>query len=85
MRPPEDTDVIDRRHPHSCCRQALHIGYPSASACARGIDASSDIEIHGLGKGTGCATAQKPARRPDGMPIVIKHSLQVAGWRGMRN
>ena len=56
-RTPEGTYVIDRRNPRSCCHLALHVSYPSAAdvgaACARGVSAGSDIEIHGLRNGLG--------------------------------
>jgi murein L,D-transpeptidase YafK len=56
-RTPEGTYFIDGRNPHSCCHLALHISYPGAAdvaaARARGVDAGSDIEIHGLRKGLG--------------------------------
>lgn len=56
-RTPEGAYVIDRRNPRSCCHLALHISYPSAAdiaaARARGVNAGSDIEIHGLRRGMG--------------------------------
>jgi murein L,D-transpeptidase YafK len=56
-RTPEGTYFVDGRNPHSCCHLALHISYPSATdvaeARARGANAGSDIEIHGLRNGLG--------------------------------
>ena len=87
MRHPDGTDVIDRRDPHGSCRPAFLIGCPGPSARGRGIDAGSGIESHGLGEGTGCATAHVRRAAPGGMPIVIKHRLRVAflGLGDMRN
>jgi murein L,D-transpeptidase YafK len=56
-RTPEGAYFIDHRNPHSIAHRALHISYPSATdlaaARARGVDAGSDIEIHGVGNGFG--------------------------------
>ena len=56
-RTPEGAYFIDHRNPHSVAHRALHISYPSttdvAAARARGVNAGSDIEIHGIRNGLG--------------------------------
>jgi murein L,D-transpeptidase YafK len=55
MKTPEGVYTIDYRNPNSDYHLALHISYPSAEdtarATARGVNAGSDIMIHGLPNG----------------------------------
>jgi murein L,D-transpeptidase YafK len=57
MKTPEGIYTIDYRNPNSDYHLALHISYPSAEdtarATARGVNAGSDIMIHGLPNGKG--------------------------------
>lgn len=57
MKTPEGAYTIDYRNPNSDYHLALHISYPSAEdtarAAARGVNAGSDIMIHGLPNGKG--------------------------------
>jgi murein L,D-transpeptidase YafK len=56
-RTPQGAYVIDNHNPRSGFHRALHISYPNASdlaaARARGVNAGSDVEIHGLKNGLG--------------------------------
>jgi murein L,D-transpeptidase YafK len=56
-RTPEGTYHIDNRNPHSIAHRALHISYrnatDTAAARARGFNAGSDIEVHGIRNGLG--------------------------------
>ena len=56
-RTPEGTYFIDNRNSNSIAHLALHISYPNATDTAaargRGVNAGSDIEIHGIRNGLG--------------------------------
>ena len=59
MKTPEGLYTIDGHKPDSDFHRALHISYPSsadrAQAAATGVNAGSDIEIHGLPNDAGPA------------------------------
>jgi murein L,D-transpeptidase YafK len=56
-RTPQGTYVIDSRNRRSSFHRALHVSYPDATdvaaARARGVNAGSDVMIHGIRKGLG--------------------------------
>jgi murein L,D-transpeptidase YafK len=56
-RTPQGAYFIDNRNPRSGFHRALHISYPnatdSAAARARGVNAGSEVEIHGIKNGLG--------------------------------
>jgi murein L,D-transpeptidase YafK len=60
MKTPEGLYLIDAHKPDSDFHRALHLSYPSnadrARAANSGVDAGSDIEIHGLPNDADAAT-----------------------------
>ena|ERR1700730_15933135 len=56
-RTPQGAYVIDSRNRRSGFHRALHVSYPGAAdvaaASARGVDAGSDVMIHGIKNGLG--------------------------------